>query len=61
MNPYNTKTYLKYKILLAPHSGKKVIQFSYNTQDKRTRGKSTFNVDPSFKDSDILINGLSWA
>ena len=36
MNPYNTKTYVKYKILSAPQSVKKVIQSSYNTQDKRT-------------------------
>ena len=31
MNPYNTKTYLKYKPLSAPHSGKKIIQSSYNS------------------------------
>ena len=31
INPYNTKTDLKYTEMSARHSGKKVIQSSYNT------------------------------
>ena len=43
MNPpdgWGSYCLMKYSLLSAPNPGKKVIQSSYNTQDKRTLGKS---------------------